>query len=109
MIRQSVFDPASYLRRTSEPPPKESFRYCFAPTDAARNALPAGTVDNLLKPENMATLTKILTYHVVAGKYDSKAILGMIRDDKGNTARATIADVYQSNGVIMVIDKVLMP
>lgn len=110
----------------------------FAPTNAAFNALPAGTVDNLLKPENKATLVKILTYHVVPGKYDAKK-LGMeakmhggkvalttvagnkiwitkdaqsqwwVIDDKENKAMITIADVYQSNGVIHVIDKVLIP
>jgi uncharacterized surface protein with fasciclin (FAS1) repeats len=109
----------------------------FAPTNEAFAALPAGTVQTLLKPENKATLDKILTYHVVPGRYDSmtldadvrngggKAILKtvegdsltvtgqgkdlMVTDDKGNTAKVTIADVNQSNGVIMVIDKVLMP
>ena len=109
----------------------------FAPTNAAFAALPAGTVDTLLKPENKATLDKILTYHVVAGRLDSmaldneiasgggKAMLKTVQgdmltvtgngknlsvtDDKGNTARITIADVYQSNGVILVIDKVLIP
>jgi uncharacterized surface protein with fasciclin (FAS1) repeats len=109
----------------------------FAPTNEAFEALPAGTVQTLLKPENNATLDKILTYHVVPGRYDSmtldadirngggKAILKtvegdnltvtgqgkelMVTDDKGNTAKVTIADVNQSNGVIMVIDKVLMP
>jgi uncharacterized surface protein with fasciclin (FAS1) repeats len=109
----------------------------FAPTNAAFSALPAGTVDNLLKPENKATLTKILTYHVIAGRYDSKALMAMIKkgngtaklktvegddltfmssdgkimvkDDKGDVADVTIANVYQSNGVIHVINKVLMP
>lgn len=109
----------------------------FAPTNEAFNALPAGTVDTLVKPENKAQLTSILTYHVVAGKLDSKALDekieaggGMaklktvngeeltvkgkggnltVTDSKGNTAKVTIADVYQSNGVIMVVDKVLMP
>jgi uncharacterized surface protein with fasciclin (FAS1) repeats len=109
----------------------------FAPTNEAFAALPAGTVDNLLKPENKATLTKILTYHVVAGKMTShdlekavmagggKAVLKTVEgdsitvaksgdvwtvtDDKGNMANITIADVMQSNGVIFVIDKVLMP
>jgi uncharacterized surface protein with fasciclin (FAS1) repeats len=109
----------------------------FAPTNAAFAALPAGTVDTLLKPENKATLDKILTYHVVPGRLDSmaldneiasgggKAMLKTVQgdmltvtgngknlsvtDDKGNTARITIADVYQSNGVILVIDKVLIP
>lgn len=109
----------------------------FAPTNEAFAALPAGTVDTLLKPENKATLTKILTYHVVPGRYDAKKLDEMIgagggkaelktveggtltvqgsgknltvTDDKGNTADVTIPDVYQSNGVIMVVDKVLMP
>ncbi|MEO6801499.1 MAG: fasciclin domain-containing protein [Rhodanobacter sp.] len=109
----------------------------FAPTNEAFAALPAGTVDNLLKPANKATLTKILTYHVVAGKYTAqdlaklakahggKAMLKTVEggsitvakddgkwtvtDDKGNVADITIADVMQSNGVIFVINKVLMP
>jgi len=109
----------------------------FAPTNEAFGKLPAGTVDNLVKPENKATLTKILTYHVVAGNLDSKALMekikmgnGMaklttvqgdeltvmqkgkhleIKDAKGGMAMVTIKDVYQSNGVIHVIDKVLMP
>jgi uncharacterized surface protein with fasciclin (FAS1) repeats len=109
----------------------------FAPTNAAFAALPAGTVDTLLKPENKDTLDKILTYHVVAGRLDSrmldqeittgggKAVLKtvqgepltiqgsgknlMVTDEKGGTAHITIADVYQSNGVIQVVDKVLLP
>ena len=109
----------------------------FAPTNAAFAALPAGTVDTLLKPENKATLTKVLTYHVVAGKMDAasltkaidagggKATLttvsgGMlwasksagaivITDESGGMAHVTIADVIQSNGVIHVVDKVLLP
>jgi uncharacterized surface protein with fasciclin (FAS1) repeats len=109
----------------------------FAPTNEAFAALPAGTVDNLLKPENKATLAKILTYHVVAGRLTAhdlaarvaagggKAMLKTVEgdsitvskdgdtwaitDDKGNTAHVTIGDVVQSNGVIHVIDKVLMP
>ena len=109
----------------------------FAPTNAAFAALPAGTVDTLLKPENKATLTKVLTYHVVAGKWDAAAISKMIADgkgmatiktvsggtltakasgmgvtvtdEKGGVANVTIADVYQSNGVIHVVDKVLLP
>jgi uncharacterized surface protein with fasciclin (FAS1) repeats len=110
----------------------------FAPTDEAFGKLPAGTVDNLVKPENKATLTKILTYHVVAGKLDYKALMKLIKagggtavlttveggkltammngdrnialkDEKGNVANISIYDVYQSNGVIMVIDSVLMP
>ena len=109
----------------------------FAPTNEAFNKLPAGTVDNLVKPENKATLTSILTYHVVAGKMDSKMLMDKIKagggkatlttvqgekltvmqkgshleikDSKGGVAMVTIKDVYQSNGVIHVIDKVLMP
>lgn len=109
----------------------------FAPTNAAFAALPAGTVDTLLKPENKPTLTKVLTYHVVAGKWDAAALSKMIADgkgmasiktvaggtltakanggmisltdEKGGTASVTIADVYQSNGVIHVVDKVLLP
>jgi uncharacterized surface protein with fasciclin (FAS1) repeats len=109
----------------------------FAPTNEAFAALPSGTVDTLLRPENKATLDKILTYHIVAGKFDSKAldkrimaggghaelktveggmltVTGsgkhlMVSDDKGDTAEVTIPDVYQSNGVIMVVNKVLMP
>ena len=109
----------------------------FAPTNAAFTALPAGTVETLLKPDNKGTLTTILTYHVVAGKWDAAAISKMVMegkgmasiktvsggtltakasgsklmltDEKGGTATVTIADVYQSNGVIHVIDKVLLP
>jgi len=109
----------------------------FAPTNEAFNKLPAGTVDNLVKPENKATLTTILTYHVVAGKIDSKELMKRIKkgkgttelttvqgeklwvmqkdnmlwlkDEKGGMAEITIKDVYQSNGVIHVIDTVLMP
>jgi uncharacterized surface protein with fasciclin (FAS1) repeats len=109
----------------------------FAPTNAAFDQLPAGTVENLLKPENKSMLTKVLTYHVVAGKYDSKALAKLIakgkgkaslktvsggtlwammdgsnivlRDEKGGTSTVTTADVYQSNGVIHVINMVLMP
>src|ERR1700722_4525323 len=110
----------------------------FAPTDAAFGKLPAGTVDTLVKPENKATLTKILTYHVVAGKVDYASLAkqikaggGMatlttvsggtltaimngqhnivIKDEKGNVANISTYDVYQSNGVIHVIDHVLMP
>jgi len=109
----------------------------FAPTNEAFGMLPAGTVDNLLKPENKSTLTSILTYHVVSGKWDSKALAAkikeghgtaqittvqggmiwvmmkgsriMLKDEKGNMASVTIQDVYQSNGVIFVIDRVLMP
>ena len=109
----------------------------FAPTNAAFDALPAGTVDTLLKPEMKADLTKVLTYHVVAGKVDAAALSELIAagggtatvttvqgealtakaagngitltDAKGNVANVTTADVYQSNGVIHVVDKVLMP
>ena len=109
----------------------------FAPTNEAFNKLPAGTVDNLVKPENKDKLTSILTYHVIAGKVDSKTLMAwikknggtytattveggklmftmkgknlMITDEMGNTAKITIKDVYQSNGVIHVIDTVLMP
>ena len=102
----------------------------FAPTNAAFGKLPAGTVDNLVKPENKATLTKILTYHVVPGKLNAadltdgkklKTVEGemltvkldgkkvWIVDAKGGTSAVTIPDVNQSNGVIHVIDTVLMP
>ena len=109
----------------------------FAPTNAAFRALPAGTVDTLLKPENKPTLTKILTYHVVAGNMDATALMQAIAagggkaslktvaggtlvamksgsgisvtDEKGGVAMVTIADVKQSNGVIHVVDKVLLP
>jgi uncharacterized surface protein with fasciclin (FAS1) repeats len=109
----------------------------FAPTNEAFAALPAGTVNSLLKPQNKATLDKILTYHVVPGRLDAdtlrrdiatgggkaelKTVEGesltvtengeglWVTDDKGNAAKVTIPDVYQSNGVILVVDKVLMP
>ena len=109
----------------------------FAPTNKAFDKLPAGTVDTLLKPENKATLTSVLTYHVVAGSYTSTELMKMVADGngkatlttvqggtltvtknhhglwitdaKGGTAHITIADVMQSNGVIHVIDTVLMP
>ena len=102
----------------------------FAPTNAAFAKLPAGTVDTLVKPENKATLTKILTYHVVAGKLNAadltdgkklKTVEGeeltvknaggkvTLTDAKGGTSTVTIADVNQSNGVIHVVDTVLMP
>lgn len=102
----------------------------FAPTNAAFGKLPAGTVDNLVKPENKATLTKILTYHVVPGKLNAadltdgkklKTVEGemltvkldgkkvWIVDAKGGTSAVTIPDVNQSNGVIHVVDTVLMP
>lgn len=110
----------------------------FAPTNAAFTKLPDGTVETLLKPENKATLTKILTYHVVPGKYDFNALSKLINkgkgkatlttvsggklsfsqngahnimvwDEKGGMANISTYDVYQSNGVIEVVDTVLMP
>ena len=109
----------------------------FAPTNAAFAKLPKGTVETLVMPENKATLTNILTYHVVpgrisakdlgmwikknGGKYMAKTVQGeeltfwmkgkdmYVKDAKGNSAKITIADVNQSNGVIHVIDTVLMP
>ena len=102
----------------------------FAPTNTAFGKLPAGTVDTLVKPENKATLTKILTYHVVPGKLEAsdltdgkklKTVEGeqltvkrsgdtvMIVDAKGGSSTVTIANVNQSNGVIHVVDTVLMP
>jgi uncharacterized surface protein with fasciclin (FAS1) repeats len=102
----------------------------FAPTNAAFGKLPAGTVDTLVKPENKATLTKILTYHVVAGKLEAsdltdgkklKTVEGeqltvkrdgnkvKIVDAKGDSSMVTISNVNQSNGVIHVVDTVLMP
>lgn len=109
----------------------------FAPTNAAFDQLPAGTVDTLLKPENKGMLTKVLTYHVVSGNYDSTTLAKLIkkgkgkawlktvsgdtltvmmagdnivlRDEKGGTATVTTANVYQSNGVIHVVNAVLLP
>ncbi len=109
----------------------------FAPTNTAFAALPPGTVDNLLKPESKAALTKVLTYHVVPLKLDAAAIMAAIKagngkaslktaaggtltlmadggkvwvmDEAGNRGTVTIADVYQKNGVIHVVDKVLLP
>jgi uncharacterized surface protein with fasciclin (FAS1) repeats len=109
----------------------------FAPTNEAFDKLPAGTVDTLIKPENKEMLAKILTYHVLAGQFDSQAIAKRIRkghgsakfttvsgdaltvsmsghelilrDEKGGTARVTTRNVYQSNGVIHVVDSVLLP
>ena len=109
----------------------------FAPTNAAFDALPAGTVDTLLKPENKPTLTKVLTYHVVPGRLDRAALAAQIQagggsatlttvegeplkvwmqgdnvvvtDAKGNNATVTTTDVSQKNGVIHVVDKVLRP
>jgi uncharacterized surface protein with fasciclin (FAS1) repeats len=109
----------------------------FAPTNEAFAALPSGTVDTLLKPESKGTLVKVLTYHVVPGRLTAqdlmkavsdgggKAVLKTVEgdsltvmqqgnhltvtDDKGDVARVTIGDVMQSNGVIHVVDKVLLP
>ena len=110
----------------------------FAPTNGAFAKLPDGTVENLLKPESKAMLTSVLTYHVIPGKLDSDAIAKAIKagkgkaelktvngstlwaimngpknvilqDEKGNIANITTYDVYQSNGVIHVIDAVVMP
>ncbi len=110
----------------------------FAPVNDAFENLPEGTVATLLKPENKATLTKILTYHVVAGSFDAKTIISAIKkgggkatlktvsggtltasmngpmnvivtDEKGNSANISTYDVRQSNGVIHVIDSVLLP
>jgi uncharacterized surface protein with fasciclin (FAS1) repeats len=110
----------------------------FAPTNEAFAKLPAGTVDNLLKPENKATLVKVLTYHVVAGRMTAASLMKAVKDgegaaklktvagediwvkqagpgkltvtdSKGDVAMVTIADVMQSNGVIHVIDTVLLP
>ena len=109
----------------------------FAPTNAAFAKLPAGTVETLVKPENKATLTKILTYHVVAGKVTAADVLGLIKagggtakittvsggtltaslmgskvmltDEKGGMAHVTQADVMQKNGVIHVTDSVSLP
>jgi uncharacterized surface protein with fasciclin (FAS1) repeats len=109
----------------------------FAPTNAAFAELPPGTVNTLLEPQNKATLVKVLTYHVVPGRLDAAALSERIHeghgrallktasggtltatmngnaveitDDKGDHAMVTTADVYQSNGVIHVIDKVLLP
>ncbi|MCU0323081.1 MAG: fasciclin domain-containing protein [Chitinophagaceae bacterium] len=109
----------------------------FAPTNAAFDKLPKGTVETLVKPENKGTLTTVLTYHVVAGKFNAKDIAKLIKagngkanlktvqggiltasmegkklvltDAKGGKSYVTIADVNQSNGVIHVIDTVVMP
>lgn len=109
----------------------------FAPTNAAFDKLPKGTVETLVKPENKKTLTGILTYHVISGRLDSKELAALIKkgngkaqlktvngetltvmmsgnkvvlkDAKGGMSTVTIKDVYQSNGVIHVIDTVLMP
>jgi uncharacterized surface protein with fasciclin (FAS1) repeats len=102
----------------------------FAPTNSAFGKLPAGTVDNLVKPENKTTLARILTYHVVPGKLEASDLMDgkklktvegeqltikrsgdkvMIIDAKGDSAIVTIPNVNQSNGVIHVVDTVLMP
>ncbi|MFI5447977.1 fasciclin domain-containing protein [Polaromonas sp. UC242_47] len=109
----------------------------FAPTNAAFAALPPGTVDTLLKPENKALLTKVLTAHVVSGRLDAAALSQrvmagngravlttvsgdtlvvtssgpnlIVTDEKGGTALVSIANVYQSNGVIHVVNRVLVP
>lgn len=110
----------------------------FAPVNSAFDKLPAGTVETLLKPENKDMLTKILTYHVVAGKLDAKAIMTLIKkgngmaslktlagntltakmngdmnisitDEKGGTANIGIYNIYQKNGVIHSLDTVLLP
>jgi len=109
----------------------------FAPTNEAFKKLPAGTVDTLLKPENKKKLADILTYHVVPGRITAKQLMDMVKegngkailktvegaeltfqikdgklwvaDTKGDTAQVTIANVMQSNGVIHVIDTVLLP
>jgi uncharacterized surface protein with fasciclin (FAS1) repeats len=109
----------------------------FAPTNEAFDKLPPGTVSDLVKPENKAALTKILTYHVVSGRYTAADLMKMVKDGggtatlttvqgepltvtrrgrhlmvtdaKGDVAHVTIGDVIQSNGVIHVVDTVLMP
>ncbi len=110
----------------------------FAPTNNAFTALPEGTVTTLLKPENKTTLTKVLTYHVVPGRLDAASLMRLIKsghgtariktvsggtlsatmngsrnitvkDESGNVANISTYDVYQSNGVIHVIDRVLLP
>jgi uncharacterized surface protein with fasciclin (FAS1) repeats len=109
----------------------------FAPTNAAFSKLPAGTVSNLLKPENKSTLVSVLTYHVVPGRYSAQQLMDLVKtgggkaelktvegasltiedhgghleiiDAKGNKAWVTIPNVFQSNGVIHVINTVLLP
>lgn len=109
----------------------------FAPTNAAFDKLPKGTVETLLKPENLKTLQTILTYHVVAGKWNASDLMNLIKkengkatlktvsggtltawmkgkdiyltDENGNSSKVTIADVNQSNGVIHVVDSVVTP
>ena len=109
----------------------------FAPTNAAFAKLLAGTVETLVQPQSKSTLTSVLTYHVVPGRYTAKELMALakkgggeaelktvqgstlgviakgnrvfVADNKGNTARVTVADVIQSNGVIHVVDSVMMP
>ncbi|MGY2052490.1 fasciclin domain-containing protein [Methylobacterium sp. JK268] len=109
----------------------------FAPTNAAFAKLPAGTVESLVQPQNKPTLTKILTYHVVPGAYTARDLMALVKqgggqaelktvegepltimqkgkalyvaDAKGDTAKVTIGNVMQSNGVIHVVNTVLMP
>ena len=109
----------------------------FAPTNDAFNKLPEGTVSTLLKPENKSTLQNILKYHVIAGKFNAKDVVGLIqknngtatiktvsggtlkammkdgavyiKDENGNTAKVIMADLNQTNGVIHVIDSVVLP
>ena len=109
----------------------------FAPTNAAFAKLPAGTLETLLKPENKATLAKLLTYHVIAGTFDAAAVVKaiqanggslslttvsgnklvasikqgkvMLTDEKGNSATVVAADLTATNGVIHVIDAVVLP
>lgn len=109
----------------------------FAPTNAAFDALPEGTVSTLLKPENKSALTNVLTYHVISGKLDSKAVVNAIKqgggkaevktvsggmltamikggevylqDEKGRMAKITAVDLEGSNGVIHIIDTVVLP
>jgi uncharacterized surface protein with fasciclin (FAS1) repeats len=110
----------------------------FAPTNAAFSLLPDGTVETLLQPANRQALTSVLTYHVVAGRYDANALMDLIKkgggkatlttvngqtltlmmngarnvvvkDAKGDVANISVYDVYQKNGVILVVDRVLLP
>lgn len=110
----------------------------FAPTNAAFSLLPDGTVETLLQPANKQALTSVLTYHVVAGRYDANALMDLIKkgggkatlttvngqaltlmmngtrnvvvkDAKGDVANISVYDVYQKNGVILVVDRVLLP
>lgn len=109
----------------------------FAPVNEAFSSLPAGTVEMLLKPENKGTLTSVLTYHVVAGKFDASSVAAAIKkgdgkaelttvqggriwammdgrdvvlmDEKGGRSRVVMTDVKASNGIVHVIDNVVMP